>query len=49
MNSSQFMRQCVLEQIENEIDIAAYQKAKAEYDANPVSYDLDQVEEMLGL
>ena len=49
MNSSQFMRQCVLEKIENEIDVAAYQKAKAEYDANPVSYDLDQVEEMLGL
>lgn len=46
---SQFMRDCALERIEDEIDIEAYKRAKAEYEANPVSYSLDEVERMLGL
>ena len=47
--ASQFMRRCTLERIEDEIDVEAYRKAKAAYDANPVSYSLDEAERMLGL
>lgn len=47
--ASQFMRRCALERIEDEIDVEAYRKAKAAYDANPVSYSLDEAEMMLGL
>ena len=47
--ASQFMRRCALERIEDEIDVEAYRKAKAAYDANPVSYSLDEAERMLGL
>lgn len=49
MSTSQFMRRCALERIEDEIDVEAYKRAKAEYDANPASYSLDEVERMLGL
>lgn len=42
MSVSQFMRRCALERIEDEIDIEAYKAAKAEYDANPVSYSCDE-------
>ena len=49
MSASQFVRRCALERIEDEIDIEAYKAAKAEYDANPTSYSLSEVKEMLGL
>lgn len=48
-SASQFMRRCALEHIEDEIDVEAYKRAKAAYDAHPVSYTLEEVEEMLGL
>lgn len=49
MSVSDFARNAMLEKIEDEYDIKAWQQAKAEYDANPVSYTMDEVEEMLGL
>lgn len=46
---SELIRQSVLERIENEYDLQAYKKAIAEYNANPVTYSLDEVEKELGL
>ena len=46
---SQFLRDCALERIEDEIDAKAYIEAKAEFDADPVTYTMDEVKEMLGL
>lgn len=48
-SASEFMRRCALDRIEDELDVKAWHAAKAEYEANPVSYTLDEVEEMLGL
>lgn len=46
---SELVRQSVIECIENEYDLKAYEKAMAEYKANPVTYSLDEVEKELGL
>ena len=46
---SELIRQSVLERIEDEYDLKAYEKAVADYKANPVTYSLDEVEEELGL
>lgn len=46
---SELVRQSVLERIEDEYDLKAYEKAIAEYRANPVTYSLDKVEKELGL
>lgn len=46
---SQFMRDCALERIEDEIDVEAYKRAKAEYEANPISYSCDEVMREFGL
>lgn len=46
---SELIRQAVMEQIENEYDLKAYEKAMTEYKANPVTYTLDEVERELGL
>lgn len=46
---SQFMRDCALERIEDEIDVEAYKRAKAEYEANPVSYSCEEVMREFGL
>lgn len=46
---SELVRQSVIEHIENEYDLQAYEKALAEYKANPVTYSLDEVERELGL
>ena len=37
------IRQTVLERIEDEYDLKAYEKAMAEYQANPVAYPHDEV------
>ena len=42
-------RQAVMERIEDEYDLKAYQKAIAEYQANPVTYTHEEVGKMLGL
>jgi uncharacterized protein (DUF1778 family) len=41
---SEFMRQAALERIEDELDLEVAIKAKAEYDANPVSYSAEEIE-----
>ena len=49
MTVSEFMRRAAMEKIEDEIDLDVALRAKAEYDANPVSYSHDDVGRMLGL
>lgn len=49
MTVSDLIRQSVLERIENEYDLEAFNKALNEYKANPVTYSLDDVEKELGL
>jgi stalled ribosome rescue protein Dom34 len=44
---SEIVRNAVLEKIEDEIDLIAYDRAMAEYLADPVTYTLDEVERML--
>jgi hypothetical protein len=46
---SDLIRQAVIERIEDEYDLKAYEKAIAEYRINPVTYSLDEVEKDLGL
>ncbi len=46
---SELIRQSVIERIEDEYDLKAYEKAMAEYKENPVTFSLDEVEEELGL
>ena len=46
---SDLFRQAVLERIEDEYDLQAYNKAIKEYEANPVTYSHDEVGKMLGL
>lgn len=46
---SELVRQSVLERIEDEYDLAVYEKAIAEYRKNPVTYTLDEVTKELGL
>lgn len=36
-SASEFVRTCALERIEDELDLAAWHEAKAEFDADPVS------------
>ena len=36
-SASDFVRRCVLERIEDELDLEAWKKAKAEFDADPVT------------
>lgn len=46
---SELVRQSVMERIEDELDLQAYEKAMKEYKANPVTYSHNEVREMLGL
>ena len=46
---SELVRQSVIERIEDEYDLKAYEKAMAEYKVNSVTYSLDEVERELGL
>lgn len=46
---SDLFRQAVLEKIEDEYDLKAYEKAIAEYRDDPETYSLDEVEKELGL
>ena len=48
MTVSDFVRNRVLESIEDEIDLEAYKKAYSEYLADPKTYTHDEVGEMLG-
>lgn len=46
---SELVRQSVIERIEDEYDLKAYEKAVLDYQANPNTYSLDEVERELGL
>ena len=46
---SELVRHSVLEHIEEEYDLQAYEEAIAEYHENPITYSLDEVEKELGL
>lgn len=49
MTISELVRQAVLEHIEDEYDLQAYEKALAAYHADPVTYSQEEVERELGL
>ena len=49
MSVSDLIRQAVIEKIEDEIDLAAYNKAVEAYKKNPKTYTLDEVEKELSL
>jgi uncharacterized protein (DUF1778 family) len=49
MSVSELVRQSVLERIEDEFDLKAYETALAEYRANPATYTMDDMEKELGL
>lgn len=40
---SEFMRRCALERIEDELDLQAWEKAKAEFDADPVTVSASDI------
>lgn len=46
---SDFVLRMVKEKIEDMKDLAMYEKAMAEYKADPTTYTLDEVEERLGV
>ena len=46
---SDLIRQTVMERIETEYDLKAFDKSMSEYKANPVTFSLDEVERELGL
>ena len=46
---SELLRRSVIEHIEEEYDLQAYEEAISEYHENPITYSLDEVEKELGL
>lgn len=46
---SELVRKCVLEHIEDQYDLTAFEKARAEFRADPETFTLDEVEKELGL
>lgn len=46
---SSLIRRSVLERIEDELDLEEFERAKAEWDADPHGYTLDEVRALLGL
>ncbi|MCL2493546.1 MAG: DUF6290 family protein [Clostridiales bacterium] len=46
---SDVIRLAILDQIEDEYDLALFEKAKAEHEADPVTYTLKEVMEEFGL
>ena len=49
LSVSELVRQSVLDRIEDELDLKAYETALAEYRAHPVTYTIDDMEKELGL
>ena len=45
---SDLVRKCVLEHIEDEYDLQAFRAARAEFQADPETFTLDEVEKELG-
>ncbi|MBQ1300607.1 MAG: CopG family transcriptional regulator [Erysipelotrichaceae bacterium] len=49
LNVPDFIRQAVIEKIEDEIDLTVYRRALDESKKNPKTYTLDEVEKELAL
>jgi len=49
ISMSELMRQAVMERIEDEFDLQAFESAMEEYKADPVTYTHDEVRRMLEL
>ncbi len=49
MTVSDFVRQTVMEKIEDEYDLECYEKAMEEFRADPTTYTSDDIGRMLGL
>lgn len=49
MTVSDVIRSSVIDRIEDEFDLKLYEKALANFKADPVTYTLDEVESELGL
>ena len=49
MSVSDLIRRTVIERIEDEYDLKMFNAAMKEYQKNPVTYSLDEVEKELGL
>lgn len=49
ISTSDFIVSSVLEKIEDEEDLKLYEKAKKEFDADPVTYSHKEVKDILGL
>ena len=49
MTVSDLVRQAVIEKIEDEIDLEAYNKAMAAFTKNPKTYSLEEIEKELGI
>ena len=49
MSVAELIRAIVLEKIEEELDLKAYEKAMEEFRKNPVTYSLEEVKKELGL
>ncbi len=43
VSASEFVRTAVIERIEDELDLRDWYSAKAEYDADPVTYSADEI------
>ena len=41
---SEFMRSCALERIEDELDLQAWNRAKAQFEADPVTIPASEIE-----
>lgn len=46
---SEFLIESAMKAIEDQIDLDAWNAAKAEYDKNPVSYSTSEAKQILGL
>ena len=46
---SDLIRNAVIEKIEDEYDLECYEKAIKEYEENPITFTLDEVNKELGL
>jgi len=46
---SDVIRLAILDRIEDEYDLEAYKQAKAEFEKDPISYSLDEIEQKYGL
>jgi hypothetical protein len=49
MSLGEAFKRALFEKIEDEYDLQVYNEAKTEFEKNPVTYSLEEVEEELGI